>query len=83
MKVSVVVAHPNTGASFNHAITKTVCDTLAAQGHEVVLHDLYADEFDPVLPLGEEKREENELPQPIRQAMNDVRQSGGLIFIHP
>ncbi|MDD3585969.1 MAG: NAD(P)H-dependent oxidoreductase [Thermoguttaceae bacterium] len=83
MKISVIVAHPNTGASFNHAITKTVSDTLSAQGHEVVLHDLYHEKFDPVLPAGEEKREENELPEPIRKAMNDVRHSDGLVFIHP
>lgn len=83
MKISVVVAHPNVGTSFNHAITKTVCDTLAAQGHQVVLHDLYDEKFDPILEPGEEKLEEHELPLPVRNAMNDVRQSDGLVFVHP
>jgi len=44
----LVYAHPNP-ASFNHAIEETVRHTLEAQGHAVVVRDLYALNFNPVL----------------------------------
>lgn len=83
MKVLLIVAHPNTDKSFNHALVKTACDQLRAKGHEVVVRDLYADHFDPVMPLGEEKLPLNELPREIQDAINDVKTADALIFVHP
>lgn len=83
MKVLVVLGHPNPGESFNRAIAETVCCTLRRMGHEPVLRDLYAEHFDPILPLGEEKLPEEELPETIRRAMDDVREADGLVFVHP
>lgn len=83
MKILTVIAHPNTDKSFNHAIAKTVIDTLKANGHEVVVRDLYADHFDPVLPHGEEKLPVEELPKVIQDDMAHVRDADGLIFVHP
>ena len=83
MKVLLVVAHPNTGKSFNHAIAQTAANALEKLGHEVLWCDLYADRFDPVLPLGEEKLPESELPPDIQKKMQQVRDADGIIFVHP
>lgn len=48
MKHLIVVAHPNP-KSFTHALVEAYAGELAAMGHEVILRDLYAIGFDPVL----------------------------------
>ena len=48
MKALVVYAHPN-GMSFCHAILSAVTETLRSKSHDVVVRDLYALGFDPVL----------------------------------
>lgn len=48
----VILCHPDTD-SFNHSIAETYCDTVRANGHEVVLRDLYAMGFDPILKADE------------------------------
>lgn len=48
MKISVIIAHPNK-KSFNHAIAKVIVDTLNKKEHKVYFHDLYEEEFDPLL----------------------------------
>jgi NAD(P)H dehydrogenase (quinone) len=48
MKYLVIYSHPNP-QSFCHAILETVKKTLAAKKHDVVVRDLYALGFDPVL----------------------------------
>jgi hypothetical protein len=48
--LSVILAHPR-HVSFNHAIAATVVQALQHQGHEVWFHDLYQENFDPVLIL--------------------------------
>jgi NAD(P)H dehydrogenase (quinone) len=44
----IVYSHPNP-KSFCHAILETAVKTLQSKGHEVVVRDLYALGFDPVL----------------------------------
>lgn len=44
----VVVAHPRPG-SFVHALAEAAAGALAAAGHDVTVHDLAAEGFDPVL----------------------------------
>ncbi len=83
MKVLIVLAHPNTDKSFNHAIMELVKKTLTKLGHDVVIQDLYKDHFDPILTLNEEKLQESELPKEVQIAMADVRSAQGMIFIHP
>lgn len=82
-KVLVVVARPNATASFNGAIAKTVCDALAAQGYAPILRDLYAENFDPVMPADETFRPVDEAPAEIRSAMSEVKEAVGLVFAHP
>jgi NAD(P)H dehydrogenase (quinone) len=47
MKVFIVHAHPEP-QSFNSALTREAKTTLEAVGHEVIISDLYAMNFDPV-----------------------------------
>ncbi len=44
----IVYSHPNP-KSFCHAILETAVKALQSKGHEVVVRDLYALGFDPVL----------------------------------
>lgn len=48
----VVVAHPRAG-SFVHALGEAAASALVDAGHDVRLHDLYGEEFDPVLDPSE------------------------------
>ncbi len=83
MKVLVILAHPNPGESFNRAIVETVCRTLREMGHEPVLRDLYAEKFDPVMPMGEEKLPIEELPESVRREIDAVREADGFVIVHP
>ena len=47
MKVFIVHAHPEP-RSFNAALTREAVKVLTAEGHEVVVSDLYAQEWNPV-----------------------------------
>lgn len=81
MAVSVILAHPDK-KSFNHAIAKTVVDTLGQNGHEVLFHDLYKERFDPVLPAVEIPKDAP-LPSKIRKHCREIAQVNGIIIIHP
>jgi NAD(P)H dehydrogenase (quinone) len=81
MKILVVLAHPNP-ASFNAAIAQTVVQTLAGGGHEVIFHDLYGEQFDPVLPAREVNKEAT-LPAVIEQQCAELVAAAGIIIIHP
>lgn len=82
MKVLVVLGHPRPG-SFNHAISEITIQALQDMGHEPVLHDLYQEKFDPVMPVEEIDQEPHELPADIQAAMQEIRECRGMIFIHP
>ncbi|WP_268921601.1 NAD(P)H-dependent oxidoreductase [Methanolobus halotolerans] len=48
MRISVILGHPY-DKSLNHAIAATVADVLNNNGHDVRLHDMYRENFDPVI----------------------------------
>ncbi|MDI6688585.1 MAG: NAD(P)H-dependent oxidoreductase [Desulfobacterales bacterium] len=52
MDISVILAHPD-NQSFNHAIARAAVTKLQKNGHNVTLHDLYAEQFDPLLSAPE------------------------------
>lgn len=81
MKILVILAHPNP-ASFNAAIAQTVVQTLTAQGHQVMFHDLYVEAFDPVLPAVE-IRKDAALPPLVAQHIEDLVAASGIVIIHP
>jgi NAD(P)H dehydrogenase (quinone) len=60
---AVILCHPDPH-SFDHSIARTYCDAVLAAGHDVVLRDLYALGFDPVLKADERPT----IADPIRSA---------------
>ena len=79
--ILVILAHPAPG-SFNHAISRVVCETLIEKGHPVIFHDLYGEHFDPLL-LAEEIPEKATVPESIRRYCEELRTAGGIVIIHP
>jgi NAD(P)H dehydrogenase (quinone) len=83
MKCAVILAHPKS-TSFGAAIARCCVDTLTAQGHTVVLRDLYAMDFDPRL-----KAEELPSDRGFRAAPDVVRERDLLgevdlfVFVYP
>ena len=81
MKISVILAHPDK-KSFNHAIAATAVKTLQQNGYDVCFHDLYKEEFDPILPA-EEIPKDAPLPPVIEKHCNEISKANGIIIIHP
>ena len=48
MRIQVVHCHPLV-ESYNHALYRTIVETLEANGHEVVATDLYREDFQPAM----------------------------------
>ena len=81
MRISLILAHPTPG-SFNHAIAQTAREVLQREGHEVRYHDLYAEQFDPLMQTPELDRAAT-LPPQIAQHAAEVGEADALIFVHP
>ncbi len=81
MRALVILAHPDPG-SFNHALAQTACDALRSLGHSVVLHDLYAEGFDPCLPAQEIPRTTS-LPPDVEAHCRDLHDAEALVLVHP
>jgi NAD(P)H dehydrogenase (quinone) len=81
MKVSVILGHPYEG-SFNSAIARIVIETLENNGHTVMFHNLYSENFNPSIP----KRElvcdisDDEL---VALHQREIREADGIVIIHP
>lgn len=81
MNTLLLVCHPAKD-SLNHAVAATVRDTLAAGGHEVRYHDLYAEGFDPVLSIDELRRRFS-FDEIVQEHCNDARWADLFVFVHP
>lgn len=81
MKISVILAHPSE-KSFNHAIAKTVVEQLQSNGHDVSFHDLYKENFDPILNT-EEIPDDAILPSLISEHCAEISVADGIIIVHP
>lgn len=83
MKCLVVYSHPNS-KSFNHAILEVVTETMKANGHEVVVRDLYALGFDPVLKASdfEDIQSGNTAPD-LKAEQQHIAWADAMIVIHP
>jgi NAD(P)H dehydrogenase (quinone) len=81
VKVLVIFCHPRVH-SFNHAVAARVVQTLAALRHSITFHDLYRENFDPIL-------EESELRRGLsfdRKVLHHIQELEGcdaLVVIHP
>ena len=81
MNILVVLAHPDSG-SFNHALAYAAADTARRLGHDVTLHDLYAERFDPVLPSAEIPRGAA-VPGWLQRHCQDLAAAKGIVVVHP
>lgn len=81
MNIMLILAHPNPN-SFNHAIASAVVQTLTNAEHTVWVHDLYAENFDPLLPYNEISRRSH-LPTMIEQHCRELVSADGIVIIHP
>ncbi|MBW2109420.1 MAG: NAD(P)H-dependent oxidoreductase [Deltaproteobacteria bacterium] len=81
MQVSVILAHPSP-KSFNHAIAQAAIAELKQNRHQVIFHDLYAEGFDPILPL-DEIAEGVSLPKEIERHCQEISSADGIIIVHP
>lgn len=81
MKVSVILAHPDY-KSFNHAIAGTVVEQLKTNKHDVCFHDLYAEQFGPLLPA-DEIPQDALLPNTIKAHCEEISEADGIIIVHP
>lgn len=81
MQVSVILAHP-CQQSFNHAIARTAAKHLEAAGHAVRFHDLYAEQFEPLLPAFELPKEAP-LPDAVARHCAEIASADAIIIIHP
>ncbi|MBW1698065.1 MAG: NAD(P)H-dependent oxidoreductase [Deltaproteobacteria bacterium] len=80
MKISIILAHPNK-ESFNHAIAIVVVEELEKNGHTVSFHDLYEENFDPLLP-SEEIPIDVSLPPEIEKHCKEISEAEGIIIVH-
>jgi NAD(P)H dehydrogenase (quinone) len=81
VRMSVILAHPDP-KSFNHAIARTVVEQLERNGHGVFLHDLYGENFDPLL-TDKEILKDVLLPTVIRNHCEEIGHAEGIVIIHP
>jgi len=81
MNVSVILAHPDK-KSLNHAIARCIVTQLTRDGHGVFFHDLYDENFDPVLPCREIPIRAN-LPPKIRAHCDEISSADGIVIVHP
>jgi len=81
MNVLVVIGHQRQG-SFCHAIAATAIRQLEAAGHVVCYHDLYAEQFDPILPDNEIAKDAA-VPDVIRRHSAEAVQADGYVVVHP
>lgn len=81
MKISVIFGHPYKD-SFNSSIAETVVTTLNNNGHIVMFHDLYQENFNPILPNKELISDitEDDL---VLCHQREIKEADGIIIIHP
>lgn len=83
MKHLIIYAHPNP-ASFNHAVKNRLMDMAVAEGHEVVIRDLYQLGFDPVLkPADFIAIRSGNTPEDIKTEQAYVTWADMITIVHP
>ncbi|MCW8784868.1 MULTISPECIES: NAD(P)H-dependent oxidoreductase [Bacillus] len=83
MKTVIVYANPDEN-SFNAALVKYVVMALKDSGQSYTVIDLYADQFDPVLKYGgEKKRSDMNRDAETKKYRKLMKEADHLIFIYP
>lgn len=81
MNIVIILGHPNPN-SFNHAIAHGIRDDLISAGHDVVLHDLYAENFSPLL-TAQEIPESGKIDRIVETHCNELASADGIVIVHP
>ena len=82
-KHAVILCHPDPH-SFNHGVAKVYCDAVRAAGQKVMLRDLYALGFDPVLKSDERPTIDNPILSPdVRAELDLLSGSDVFVLIYP
>ena len=84
MRALVIYCHPH-AASFTAAVRDVVLDKLRGAGAEIRVHDLYAENFKPVLTEGEwlGYLDCPDNCAPVAREVDDLRWCDTLIFVYP
>lgn len=81
MNALVILAHPDTN-SFNNAIAQTAAEELRNCGANVIFHDLYRENFDPMLPTQEIPKEASP-PDSIDRHCRELLDADIAVIVHP
>ncbi|MEO0633286.1 MAG: NAD(P)H-dependent oxidoreductase [Pseudomonadota bacterium] len=90
MHIFSLIAHPRAD-SFCHAISDTARHTLAAAGHQITHHDLYAEGFDPSLTASEAYTIGDSVEDTlarcddplVRTHRQEIAAADGILIVHP
>ncbi|MDP4208099.1 MAG: NAD(P)H-dependent oxidoreductase [Bacteroidota bacterium] len=82
MNVLIILGHPDNN-SFNHALAETCITQIQNNGHSVYFHDLYKEQFNPLLGECNNSTNELEIAEDIKNHYFDLINSDGIIIIHP
>ncbi len=79
----LVLANPSP-ASFDHAIAASYADVVKDRGQEIMIRDLYAIGFDPLLKATERPSDANWTPAAdVELEMEHLRSADILVFVYP
>ena len=81
MEILVILAHPYS-ESFNHSIYQAVLETLNNNGHQVNAHNLYEEEFNPLLEGSELTTGETSDPL-VMKYRHELKTAQGIVIVHP
>jgi NAD(P)H dehydrogenase (quinone) len=81
MKILIILGHPDT-KSLNHAIAQAVRDDLCGLGYEVKFHDLYKEDFPPLL-LTQEIPESGKSDPVVKTHCHELCSADGIVIVHP
>jgi NAD(P)H dehydrogenase (quinone) len=81
MKLVEILCNPRPG-SYNLALAASATEKMESLGHEVVVHDLYKEGFNPVMEPSELARNYS-LDGLVQEHCNDLAAADGLIIFHP
>jgi NAD(P)H dehydrogenase (quinone) len=78
----VVLGHPVVG-SFNHEVAERYCKTVRENGHEAVIRDLYAIDFEPCLPANRRPGHETGMSADVAHEVGLLRQADVVVLVYP